>query len=326
MIAAGSGSLQAVDSLIKHGADINAAEPSQGQTALMWAAAEGHTEIVDLLVAKGANIHLATKSGFTALAFATIANDGDAVKRLLAAGGDPNLKLGDGTELLLAATSHRSTAAAIALLDAGADPGVKDRQGNTPLHTASQRGNLPLVQSLLAHGASVLTVNMAPEGAGRFAAAGGQTPLFLAARGGHLDVMKALLDAGSDPHYRAPDGGSFLMAAVGSANVEAVRLAYKYDSDVDIVTKDGSTLIHASVTGTGNSPEAQARIVEVIQFLADHGAKLDELNKANSTAIDIADVGPTDRAVLLITKLILAKGGYPVHPSKRGIGLPPPTQ
>jgi len=324
MIAAGSGSLQAVDSLIKHGADINSAEPSQGQTALMWAAAEGHTGIVDLLVTKEANIRLATKSGFTALAFATIANDGAAVKRLLAAGGDPNLKLGDGTELLLAATSHGSTAAAIALLDAGADPGVKDRQGNASLHTASQRGNLPLVQSLLAHGASVFTVNMVPEARGRVAA--GQTPLFLAARGGHLDVIKALLQAGSDPHYRAPDGVSFLMAAVGSANVAAVRLAYEYDRDVDVVTKDGSTLMHASVTGTGNSPEAQARIVEVIQFLADHGAKLDELNKANSTAIDIADVGPTDRAVFLITKLILANGGYPVHPSKRGIGLPPPTQ
>ncbi|NDJ11633.1 MAG: ankyrin repeat domain-containing protein [Acidobacteriia bacterium] len=323
MIAAGSGSRQAVDSLIQRGANINAAEPSQGQTALMWAAAEGHTEIVNLLVAEGADIRIATKSGFTALAFATIANDGDAVKRLLAAGGDPNLKLGDGTELLLAATSHRSTAAAIALLDAGADPGVKDQQANTPLHTASQRGNLPLVQSLLAHGASVLTVNMAPRGAGRFAGAGGQTPLFLAARGGHLDVMKALLDTGSDPHYHAPDGGSFLMAAVSSANVEAVRLAWKYDNAVDVAMKDGSTLIHASVTGTGNSPEAQARIVEVIQFLADHGARLDEVNKANSTAIDIADVGPTDKAVLLITKLILAKGGYPVHPSKRGIGLPP---
>jgi ankyrin repeat-rich membrane spanning protein len=292
----------------------------------MWAAAEGHTEIVNLLVARGADTHRATKSGFTALAFATVANDGDAVKRLLAAGGDPNLKLGDGTELLLAATSHRSTAAALALLEAGADPGVKDRQGNTPLHTASQRGNLPLVQSLLAHGASVLTVNMPPRGAGRSGAAGGQTPLFLAARGGHVDVMKALLDAGSDPHYRAPDGGSFLMAAVGSANVEAVRLAYQYDSDVNVVTEDASTLMHASVTGTGNSPEAQANIVEVIQFLADRGAKLDELNKANKTAIDIADVGPTDRAVLLITKLILAKGGYPVHPSKRGIGLPSPGQ
>ena len=323
MIAAGSGSVQAVASLIKHGADINAAEPSQGQTALMWAAAEKHTEVVDLLVAKGADIHLSTKSGFTALAFATIANDGDAVKRLLASGGDSKLKLGDGTELLLAATSHRSTAAAIALLDAGADPGVKDQQDNTPLHAASQRGNLPLVQSLLAHGASVLAVNVAPRGAGRFAGAAGQTPLFLAARGGHLDVMKALLGAGSDPHYHAPDGGSFLMAAVSSANVEAVRLAWKYDNAVDVAMKDGSTLIHASVTGTGNSPEAQARIVEVIQFLADHGARLDELNKANKTAIDIADVGPTDRAVFLITKLILANGGHPVHPSKRGIGLPP---
>jgi len=30
--------------------------------------------------------------------------------------------------------------------------------------------------------------------------------------------------------------------------------------------------------------------------------------------------------VALVTQDILAKGGYPVHPSKRGIGLPPPTQ
>ncbi len=324
MIAAGSGSLRAVDSLIGHGAGINAAEFSQGQTALMWAAAEKHTEIVDLLIARGANIHLATKSGFTALAFAAIANDAHAVKSLLAAGGDPKLKLGDGTELLLAATSHRSTDAAIALLDAGADPGVNDRQGNTPLQMASQRGNLPLVQSLLAHGASVLPVNTVPGAGGR--SASGQTPLFLAARGGHTDVMKALLDGGADPHYRAPDGSSFLMAAVGSAYIEAVRLAWEYDHDVDIVTEDGSTLMHAAVTSAGNSPEAQARIVEVIQFLADHGARLDEPNKANLTAIDVADVAPVDKAVLLITKLILAKGGHPLHPSKRGIGLPAQTQ
>jgi hypothetical protein len=116
------------------------------------------------------------------------------------------------------------------------------------------------------------------------------------------------------------------MAAVGSANLEAVRLAWEYDRDVDIVTEDGSTLMHASVTSAGNSPEAQARIVEVIQFLADHGARLDEPDKANRTAIDIADVGPIDKAVFLITKLILAKGGYPLHPSKRGIGLPAHTQ
>mgnify|MGYP003693777165 CR=1 FL=1 len=42
MIAAGAGSLDAVRELVaQHGADVNAAEPRGGQTALMWAAAEG---------------------------------------------------------------------------------------------------------------------------------------------------------------------------------------------------------------------------------------------------------------------------------------------
>src|SRR5258706_16318993 len=46
MIAAGAGSLDAVRQLALHGADVNAAEPRGGQTALMWAAPEGHTDVV----------------------------------------------------------------------------------------------------------------------------------------------------------------------------------------------------------------------------------------------------------------------------------------
>ena len=46
MLAAGAGSLDAVKALVQHGADVNVAEPTRGQTALMWAAAEGHGEVV----------------------------------------------------------------------------------------------------------------------------------------------------------------------------------------------------------------------------------------------------------------------------------------
>ena len=52
MIAARTGKPGAVQALLVQGADVNAKEPSLGQTALMWAAAQGHSEVVQLLAAQ----------------------------------------------------------------------------------------------------------------------------------------------------------------------------------------------------------------------------------------------------------------------------------
>ena len=52
MIAAGAGSVDAVNSLVARGANLNAAESRKGQTALMWAAAERHPEVVKTLIAQ----------------------------------------------------------------------------------------------------------------------------------------------------------------------------------------------------------------------------------------------------------------------------------
>src|SRR5688572_26546278 len=43
MTAAGTGTLRVVRALLVRGANVNAVEGWKGQTALMWAAAEGHT-------------------------------------------------------------------------------------------------------------------------------------------------------------------------------------------------------------------------------------------------------------------------------------------
>ena len=56
---------------------------------------------------------------------------------------------------------------------------------------------------------------------------------------------------------------------------------------------------------------------EIIQFLADHGAALDELNAAGRTPIAIADNLPVDLAVDLLTKMITERGGKPKIPSSR---------
>jgi len=328
MIAAGAGNVDIVNQLIAHGADVNGVESRKGQTALMWAAAEAHADVVKTLVQHGANVKAASKSGFTPLLFAATKNDALSAGILLAAGAEPNSALPDGTKALTVAASWHSTAVASQLVDSGADPNVADRAGNAPLHIAAQVGDVELIQKLLAKGGdpNVRTPKAAGGGGGRGGGggfrpvSGEQTPLLMAARAGQIE---ALIAGGADPKLRAQDGTTFLMSAVGSAQIEAVKFAWEYDKDVKVVTTGGATMMHASVSGTANgaTQEAQDRVCAVIQFLADHGAALDDKNAQGRTPIDLADGLPIDKAVDLLTELIEKSGAKPKSPSKRMMDL-----
>ena len=70
MTAALTGKVDAVKVLLAHGAQVNAQEPNKGQTALMWAASEGHTAAAEMLIEFGADIKAKSKGGFTPLLFA----------------------------------------------------------------------------------------------------------------------------------------------------------------------------------------------------------------------------------------------------------------
>ena len=61
MTAARAGSADVVNALIDRGANVNAAETWQGQTALMWAAAENHGDAIKALVAHGADLNARSK-------------------------------------------------------------------------------------------------------------------------------------------------------------------------------------------------------------------------------------------------------------------------
>jgi uncharacterized protein len=322
MIAAGAGSLDAVRQLALHGADVNAAEPRGGQTALMWAAAEGHDDVVAGLVAMGANVNAASKLGFTPVVFAAIKGDVPAIRTLLEAGANPNVALVSGAKPLIIAMQYRHTAAALALLEGGADINLRDRVGNTALHLAAQLGDMRLAGALLAKGAdpnartprSEIPAGPRGGGGGRGGPVGEQTPLMMAARADHEDVMRALVAAGANPALRAQDGTSLLMAAASGARLKTFTYAYEIDPDVSVKTTTGNTVMHVAVA---MNDRTQPQVCEVIQFLADHGALLDELNGAGRTPIAIADNLPVDLAVDLLTKLITERGGKPRIPSKR---------
>ena len=74
----------------KSGAKIDVHENRNGQTALMWAATEGNSNIVKSLIEHGADISKKTKNGFTPLLFAARSGDVETTRVLLDAGADPN--------------------------------------------------------------------------------------------------------------------------------------------------------------------------------------------------------------------------------------------
>ena len=92
MTCAKSGNADAVRMLIAHDAAINAKEPAQNQTALMWAAAEQHPDVVKALIEAEADLQAHTKKGFTALHFAAREGDQESARLLLAAGVNVNIR------------------------------------------------------------------------------------------------------------------------------------------------------------------------------------------------------------------------------------------
>jgi ankyrin repeat protein len=270
----------------------------------------------------GANVDAASKAGFTPVVFAAIKGAVPAIRTLLEAGANPNVVLVSGAKPLIIAMQYRHTPAALALIEGGADISLRDRGGNTALHLAAQLGDMHLVRALLAKGADpntrtpTSTIPAGPRGGGggRGGPVGEQTPLMLAARADHADVMRALVAGGANPALRAQDGTSLLMAAASGARLKTFTYAFELDPDVNVVTTTGNRVMHVAVA---MNERTQPEVCEVIQFLADHGAALDELNGAGRTPIAIADNLPVDLAVDLLTKLITDRGGKPKIPSKR---------
>ena len=98
-------------------------------------------------------------------------------------------------------------------------------------------------------------------------------------------MMKALVAAGADPELRAQDGTTVLMAAASARSCATVKYAYEIDPNVDVVRSIAADTDHARRRSAWRRQRTQDEVVEVIQFLADKGAKLDEIDAAGARAI-----------------------------------------
>ena len=186
--------VETVKYLLERGVDL---EPKTDDrfTPLVGASYQGHTDVIDLLVKAGANIHVDDDAP---LEWAALFDQWGSVKCLLDAGADPDSRLGrESTALTAAVTDARPDRVKIinALLNAGADVNRGRSDGATALHEAAETGQVDVIKILVERGADVSAETDQ-----------GDTPAITAARFGQLAALCCLAELGADLDHRNADG------------------------------------------------------------------------------------------------------------------------
>jgi hypothetical protein len=125
--------------------------------------------------------------------------------------------------------------------------------------------------------------------------------------------MRALIKAGTDPTIKAQSGTTLLLAAASSSKVETAKYAFQFDKNINAVDDQNSTAMHLSMGGAQSNRASQDDMVEMIQFLADVGVPMDEVDKRGRTPAKAGDGAPFDKATQRICDIIYSRGGTPKY-------------
>jgi ankyrin repeat protein len=159
------------------------------------------------------------------------------------------------------------------LLERGADPEVRDKTGLTPLHQACRAGALEVATLLLQKGADPESTNCGTEDILAATLSSNHTPLHLAACHGHSNIIKALLDAGSNVEASTADSWSTaLHFAAENGRGEAVRRLMDWGADLEAENVLSETALQIAI---------QERHDSIVKSLIKKGA-----NRALSKAED----------------------------------------
>ncbi len=308
----------AVRALIAEGEDVNAAQ-GDGMTALHWAAKNRSAGLARALLDAGAEVGAGTRIGrYTPLHVAAQAGAGEVVEVLVAAGADPEraIESGGGARPLHFAAASGSERAVAALLAAGAHvDATEESWGQTPLIFAASEGRTGAVRTLLGAGADpavhtkvvdvteravydrieraernrrlreglpwgpeiAAEVRMAHEEESRRRAMaeavsaaeaetrmieepeplsygelvgghGGLTALLHATREGHAETALALVEAGADiDQVSAGDGTSPILMATINGHFDLAMRFLELGADPTIVSHAGATPLFAAI-------------------------------------------------------------------------------
>jgi ankyrin repeat protein len=331
----------AVKRLLGAGADPRAATTLGHVTPLALAATDGDAAIVKLLIDAGADAGATTAEGTTALMLAAASGNTESVRILLDHGVAVNAKEPAKGETALMFAAGRNRAGVIGLLLArGADPAVTTAVEKLGRPTVDEDGN-PIPQ------ASAGGEGRGGRGGGQARGAsatvtGGMTALLIAARNGHAEAVRALLEGGADVNGAcAGDKSTPIVIAIANGHYDVAKYLLDHHADPNLATIDGLAALYATedteYAQVGWSPnpitaQEKTTYLELLKALLDHGANPNaQLSKAlwfrptshNQEWVDKKGATPFWRAAgatdVAAMKILLAGGADPKIASSEGV-------
>ncbi|XP_031732098.1 protein TANC2 isoform X3 [Anarrhichthys ocellatus] len=306
------GHSDAVALLLDLGAQVDA-QSQDRLTALGFAAAAGHLDIVSMLSQHKAKaghvdssgrcvlVHAAQRGRLEVLRFLLRRVDWSCASRCQAV-----------QQALIAAASTGHAEIVSYLLDLPEEDEEEEERpeintpdslwGETALTAAAGSGRLAVCRLLLDQGAAIEQCNRR-----------GMAPLFSAVRRGHLQVVELLLSHGVEVNMVDQQGRTALMTAASEGHMNTAQLLLDHGASLDQTDREGLTpLSWACLKGqlplvrelvergaatthvdrSGRTPLDLAAFrgdPEVVQHLVDHGASVEH--------VDCSGMRPLDRAV-----------------------------
>ncbi|MDR1411256.1 MAG: ankyrin repeat domain-containing protein [Spirochaetaceae bacterium] len=229
-----------------------------GRTILHMAADAGDTENVRIILAAGAPVNKRDNSEKTALDLALSHKDAS--------------KYAEAGEMIILAggTSTEPAYSYFAPAVRNYNYDIRSADGFTPLHYASQDGNIAIVTHLLNKNADTNAKNTA-----------GTTALHEAARAGHTDVMKILISRGANANIQDAKGNSVLHIAIPQqVQREAVMLLLASGANPNLRDEHGDSPLHIVITLNSST--------DVMKALLEGGADVSIHNIAGKTPLYLA--------------------------------------
>ncbi|XP_035776283.1 uncharacterized protein LOC118458178 isoform X2 [Anopheles albimanus] len=221
-----------------------------GFTPLHLAVIQGNLQLVNLLLANGADVNALDNEGHSVVHWATVCGEVEALRAVLSAGADVSTPdINGGSPLHYAAqmcganyegkTARASAKLALEILSTllshpDTSVEVEDKDGRQPLLWAASAGSAKAVLALIKAGAHVESADK-----------DGLTALHCAASRGHTECIDTLINlCGAHTDQIDSNGCTALHYAVTLGHADATSLLLKLDADPNRQDRKGRTPAH----------------------------------------------------------------------------------